>query len=281
MRLRKSNNKTDVFFPAVLALTFLCAVGQRSAADSSTSEGAKAFFFRRMKSPRSISAKNADEVRSIASLSKLMAAIVIAERHLKLDEITTITRTDRKVGSGGSRSRLLLGAKFTNRDLLYAALLASDNVAISALGRAVGLTPKELVSAMNRRAKLMGLKHTKFKDPVGIDHGNVSTAREVASILRAALKNRVLKAVMGKSEHFVRAVWPKTLTANYLSTNLFLHRGKYKIVGGKTGYNSKAGYCFATAIETDSHGTVLGVVLGSKGKLSRFRDFESAFSDIK
>ena len=185
------------------------------------------------------------------------------------------------MGSGGCRSRLKLGARFKNRDLLYAALLASDNVAISALGRSVGMSPKKLVATMNRRARLMGLKQTKFKDPVGIDHGNVSTAREVASILRAALKNRVLKVVMGRSAHFVRAVWPRTLTANYLNTNIFLHRGKLSVVGGKTGYNSKAGYCFASGVKTSRHGTVLGVVLGSSSKLSRFRDFKKALSRVR
>lgn len=242
---------------------------------------AEAVFFRPMESSGRLYSVKADEVRSIASLSKLMAALVIVERGLKLDEVTEITRADRRVGSGGSRSRLLLGARFTNRDLLYAALLASDNVAVSALGRAVGLNPKELVEEMNRRARLMGLKHTEFKDPVGIDHGNVSTAREVAYILRAALKNNVLKVVMGRNEYFVRAHWPRNLTANYLNTNLLMHRGSISVVGGKTGYNSRAGYCFASAVKTRRHGTVLGVVLGSRSRLSRFSDFRAVFSEIR
>ncbi len=276
----RRKNYIFILVPVIIISAAVARMGRASGDSQSVDIQAEAVFFRPLESSGRLYSVNADEVRSIASLSKLMAGLVIVERGLKLDEVTEITRADRRVGSGGSRSRLLLGARFTNRDLLYAALLASDNVAVSALGRAVGLQPAELVQEMNRRARLMGLKHTEFKDPVGIDHGNVSTAREVAHILRAALKNNVLSAVMARDEYFVRAVWPRNLTANYLNTNLLMHRGNISVVGGKTGYNSRAGYCFASAIKTRRHGVVLGVVLGSRSKLSRFRDFRAVVSEI-
>jgi D-alanyl-D-alanine endopeptidase (penicillin-binding protein 7) len=265
---------------AILAVAVFLAAPRAPAASQNEGYKAEAVFFRPLKKRTGLIDSQADEVRAIASLSKLMAAVVIVERHLKLDEVTKITRADRRVAAGGCRSRLLLGARFENRDLLYAALLASDNAAISALGRAVGLNEKKLVARMNRRARLMGLRHTRFVDPVGIDHGNVSTAREVAYILQAALKNRVLRHVLKTREHYVRAVWPKTLGINYLSTNVLLHRRKRTVLGGKTGYNSKAGYCFAAAVKVKGHGSVLGVVLGAKSKLSRFRVFRRALGRV-
>lgn len=222
---------------------------------------------------RVLFARNARKVKSIASLSKLMAVLVVVERHLRLQGITTLSRVDRKVGSGGSRSRLRLGAKYRNNDLLHAALLASDNSAVSALGRAVGLTPAAMVAAMNRRARLMGLRYTRFVDPVGIHTGNVSTAYEVALMLRAAVLNPTLRKVMRKAEHYARAVWPRRHRINYLNTNLLLHRPGFQVFGGKTGYNHKAGYCLATAVKMRRYGRVLAVILGSRSKLHRFKDF--------
>jgi D-alanyl-D-alanine endopeptidase (penicillin-binding protein 7) len=257
------------------------AGGGRADASGGWTLKADAVYFKKLGSRTPLLTKKSREVRSIASLSKLMSALVIVEKHLKLDEVTTIKRVDRKVAAGGARSRLLLGAKFTNRALLYAALVASDNAAISALGRAVGLDEKRLVAAMNKRARLMGLSHTRFADPVGIDHRNVSTAREVGYMLEAALTNRVLSHVMKTRERYVRAVWPKRLGINYLNTNLLLHRGNLKVLGGKTGYNSKAGYCLASAVRIKGYGKIVGVVLGSSSKLARFRDFRVSASRLR
>jgi D-alanyl-D-alanine carboxypeptidase len=84
--------------------------------------------------------------------------------------------------------------------------MGSDNRAVPALGRAVGLNPELLVDEMNKRAKLMGLKHTKFVEPTGIDHDNVSTAKEILYILKAASMNRVLSIVMSKASYDAKEV---------------------------------------------------------------------------
>lgn len=230
---------------------------------------------------RVLFARNASRVKSIASLSKLMAMLVVVERHLKLMGVTTLSKVDRRVASGGSRSRLKLGGKYLNNDLLHAALMASDNSAVSALGRAVGLSPAELVSVMNRRARLMGLRHTRFMDPVGIHTGNVSTAFEVALMLRAAAANPTLGKVMRKAEHYARAVWPSNHRVNYLNTNLLVHRSGFEVLGGKTGFNHKAGYCLATAVKLRPFGRVLAVILDSRSKLHRFRDFHTIARYLK
>lgn len=225
--------------------------------------------------------RHAGQVRSIASLSKLMAALVVMDHKLKLDAITTISSVDVQVGSGGCRTRLLKGMKVRNKDLLHAALLASDNRAISALGRAVGLTPKRLVAAMNARARKMKLTRTRFLDPVGINHGNVSTAYEVAKILRQAVLNPVLQKVMRTRNYFFHPIWPKRRSINYHNTNALVHRLRFPVYGGKTGFNNKAGYCFASAMRLPGVGPVLAVFLGSSSKTRRFADFYSLLDQLK
>jgi serine-type D-Ala-D-Ala endopeptidase (penicillin-binding protein 7) len=225
--------------------------------------------------------RNASKVRSIASLSKLMAVLVVMDRKLKLDGITTISSVDVKVGSGGCRTRLLKGMKVHNKDLLYAALLASDNRSVSALGRAAGLTTRQLVAAMNARARKMKLRHTRFIDPVGINHGNVSTAYEVAKILRQAVLHPILQKVMRTRNYYFRPVWPKRRSINYHNTNALVHRLRFPVYGGKTGFNNKAGYCFASAMRLPGAGPVLAVFLGSSSKTRRFADFYAVLNRLK
>lgn len=217
--------------------------------------------------------KDATEVRSIASLSKLMAVLVVVDKGLKLDDVVVMTQTDAQVASGGCRTRLLKGMKVKAQDLLHAALLASDNRAIPALGRAVGLSPAQLVAAMNARAKAMGLSHTRFLDPTGINPGNVSTAYEVAKIMRAAALHPTLQRVMRTREYYFSPIWPRQKTINYYNTNVLVHRLRYPVYGGKTGFNTQAGYCFTSAFRLPPHGPVLAVFLGSTSKAQRFADF--------
>lgn len=216
-------------------------------------------------------ARNATDVRAIASLTKLMAALVVMDRGLKLDAGTVINREDWKVALDGCRTRLELNWTYSNRDLMRAALMASDNRAVSALGRAVGLPANGLVQAMNERARRMGLKKTEFRGPVGIDPGNVSTAWEVARIARAASKIGALAQIMGTKEH--RVVPMKGyLKRWYRNTNPLVGSTKgVTFLASKTGYNHKAGYCIATVARLK--GRVYTVVLlGSTKKYTRVQD---------
>ena len=139
--------------------------------------------------------KDADKVHAIASTTKIFVALAVRKKGLDLDGWTAIDNVDVKWAKGGSRTRLDLGQSYRNHDLLRAMLMASDNRAPTALGRAAGMTPDQLVAAMNGIAKDLHLKRTKFTDPTGL-HGNVSTAREMAIALRAALEDDVLRAIM-------------------------------------------------------------------------------------
>src|SRR5258706_835011 len=121
-----------------------------------------------------IFAKNADEIRAIASTTKIFVAMAVRAKRVDLASWTEITKDDAKCARGGSRTRLDVGDQFRNEELLRAMLIASDNRAPSALGRACGLDPDGLVAEMNEVAKQLHLTRTHFTDPTGL-RGNVST----------------------------------------------------------------------------------------------------------
>jgi D-alanyl-D-alanine endopeptidase (penicillin-binding protein 7) len=218
-------------------------------------------------------AKNADEVRPIASISKLMAALVILERKLDLDGVTAIVDEDRQVASGGARSRLPVGWRFTNRDLLHAALMASDNRAVPALGRAVGLTPQALAAEMTKKAQALGLKHTRFADPVGLDASNVSTARELVRLIEAALENPVITEVTRKAQYVAHPVDRPGWSIEYNNTDVIARRARFEVLTGKTGYTDLALYCLAIAARVVGDHKVAMIFLGAVGKMTRFGDF--------
>ena len=213
--------------------------------------------------------KDADEIRSIASTTKIFVAMAV-RKGLDLDGWTEISTVDAHYAAGGARTRLDIGQKFRNKDLLRAMLIASDNRAPTALGRAAGMSPDELVDAMNAVARRLRLRRTKFTDPTGL-RGNESTAREMAIALRTALTDDVLRSIMRQDsadvvskDHYARI--------HYGSTNQPLVIGKWDIIGGKTGYTHSAGYCFITGARFDDREVVMAF-LGAGGKYTRFEDF--------
>jgi D-alanyl-D-alanine endopeptidase (penicillin-binding protein 7) len=213
--------------------------------------------------------KDADEIRPIASTTKIFVALAVRKK-LDLDGWTEIAKVDARFAAGGARTRLDIGQKFRNKDLLRAMLIASDNRAPTALARAAGMTPDELIDAMNAVVKALHLKRTKLTDPTGL-RGNTSTAREMALALRAALEDDVLTQVLRQDsaevvsqDHYARI--------HYVSTNQPLVTGRWDVTGGKTGYTKPAGYCFITGARFDHH-TVVMAFLGAGGKLTRFDDF--------
>lgn len=219
--------------------------------------------------------KNADEVRPIASISKLMATLVSVE-HLDLDAVTQMVDDDRRIASGGARSRLPVGLSFTNRDLLHAALMASDNRAVPALGRAAGFTPAQLVAAMNKKAAELGLSHTHFEDPVGLSAQNTSTARDLVGLLRAVMKNAIIREITQKPKYVAHPVGKPAWAIEYTNTDVIARSGKFEVITGKTGYTDVALYCLAIAVRMVSDRPVAMVFLGAVGKMTRFGDFSRA-----
>jgi len=214
--------------------------------------------------------KNADDIRAIASTTKIFVAMAVRKKGLDLDGWTEITRVDVKQARGGARTRLDIRRVFRNKDLLRAMLMASDNRAPSALGRAAGMSPEQLIAAMNGIAKDLKLKRTKFTDVTGL-RGNLSTAREMAIALRAALKDDVLREIMADDYEVIVGKGGKPKIP-YGNTNQVLLARKYDVIGGKTGYTEAAKYCFVTGARFKGR-ELLFAFLGADGKATRFADF--------
>jgi D-alanyl-D-alanine endopeptidase (penicillin-binding protein 7) len=214
-------------------------------------------------------AHNPDHERPIASISKLAAMLVVVDKGLELEGLSTINKTDVEVAKNGAKSRLLEGMTLSNRDLLHAALMGSDNRAVPALGRAVKLTPAQLVAGMNAKARQLGLKNTRFQEPTGLSVNNVSTPREVIVMLKQVIAHPVLGPITRRGEYDAHPVGKPPI--KYMNTDRAAARSNVQLVGGKTGYNDFARYCLTVATKIDGH-TYYMAFLGDEGKLTRFGD---------
>lgn len=214
-------------------------------------------------------ARRPDGPRAIASISKLAATLTVMDRNLDLDGLTTMKKVDMDVARGGAKSRLLEGMTLSNRDLLHAALLGSDNRAISALGRAVGLGTSQFTTAMNHKVASLGLRFTRFREPTGLSSDNQSTPRETIELLKAAMAHPVLGPIVRKPEYNAHPVSRPPI--HYANTNHPAARANVQILGGKTGYNDSARYCLVLAAAIDGHNYGMAF-LGTEGELTRFGD---------
>jgi len=215
-------------------------------------------------------AKDADAVRPIASMTKIFVAMVLRKRGLDLEGWTEITHVDAKAAEGGAGTRLLRGEVFRNLDLLHAMLLVSDNRVPTALARAVGMSPGELVDALAALADDLELEHTTFVDSSGI-LGNRSTARELARAFTAAAGDRLLARVMRTRHARVRSK-SEAVTIDYRHTVRPLWDRRFKVRAGKTGYTADAGYCMLVDAEVGGRRVVMAF-LGAARPSARLADF--------
>lgn len=218
-----------------------------------------------------IFAKNADKKRAIASISKLAAAIAVRKAGLDLEGFTEITAQDAEIAKRGSKPHIKVGWKISNRDLLYSSLIASENRAVPAMGRGAGLNEKKLVAEMNAVAKSLGLKNTFFDETTGLSYNNKSTAREVAKLLKAAMEDEVLADAMTRMTFEINPIEPANTPVNVWNTNHLLRTDKYKVLGGKTGFNNEAGYCLTTSLSVGDRDIII-VILGAHQPLTRYGD---------
>jgi D-alanyl-D-alanine endopeptidase (penicillin-binding protein 7) len=214
-------------------------------------------------------ARRPDEPRPIASISKLAATLTVIDRGLDLDATTTISHSDTDVARGGARSRLLEGMTLSNRDLLHAALLGSDNRAIPALGRAVGLDATQLAAAMTQKVRELGLRNTRFVEPTGLSPENVSTPREIVDLLRAVMDHPVLGEIDRKVEYDAHPVGRAPI--RYFATYRAAARPNTLVLGAKTGFNNVARYCLVVAARVSGRSVAMAF-LGTEGEMTRFGD---------
>jgi D-alanyl-D-alanine endopeptidase (penicillin-binding protein 7) len=215
-------------------------------------------------------AKHPDDVRSIGSITKLMTALVFLDTSPNLNAWEIITKDDYV---GGGRVYLDFENPLRVRDIFAASVIGSDNTATQALSRLSGMSAETFVSAMNAKAKALGMTSSIFTEVTGIDADNVSTARDLFLLLREAKTSEILRDFMTSPQ--VMVTHASGLSVTIPSTDaLFrsvLNAGEYRITGGKTGYIPEAGYCFMTMIERGSD-EVFVAVLGGTSKDDRFAD---------
>lgn len=214
-------------------------------------------------------AKNPDDVRSIASISKLMSAMVLLDRQPDFEQTVVITRED---AYQSSRSRLMIGYKMTLNDLLYTSLMVSDNRATRALARAVCGSYDKFADEMNAKAKSLGLVNTQFVEPTGLDERNVSTASEVAKLLYHARSYPLIARITSTTNYRVKILnRRRPITKSISNTNLLMH-SPYNILAGKTGYIRASQYCVVSLIQNRAGERLTVVALGAPGAMSRFRE---------
>lgn len=213
--------------------------------------------------------KDIDSVRSIASITKLMTAMVVLDAGLDLQQKIVITREDRDLVQL-TGSRLELGASLTRRELLLLALMSSENRAASALSRAYPGGRLKFVDAMNEKAKSLGMTSSHFSDPAGLHVENVASASDLAKMLAAAQTYPLIKeATTTLSEQ----VWPYSGRGplRYANTNRLLKNASWKIELSKTGYINEAGRCLVMRARINGEPISI-VLLNSFGKLTPFAD---------
>jgi len=212
---------------------------------------------------------NASQPRSIASLTKLMTAIVFLEGNPPLDSVVTVTREDAKA-AGRRRSQMGVGESFRLLDLLYASLMASDNRVTRTLARASGLSLDNFVLRMNEKARELGLDSTFFVEVTGLDAGNRSTAFDVSRLLSAALENYWVAHITATDQYTFHSV-NKRRRHILLNTNR-LARAGWEVEGGKTGFIAASGYCLVTIMKDKEEHEILAVLLGAPTNSRRFSE---------
>jgi len=211
--------------------------------------------------------RDARAVTPIASLTKLMTALVVLDGQQPLDEVITITADDKWQGKGAF-SRLPIGAKLTREDLLKLALMASENRAARTLGRNYPGGMPAFVRTMNLKAKALGMTQTHFDDPSGLSSNNVSSARDLVKLMNAASREVVIREYSTLPLHEVRI--GRSVLA-YRNTNLLIGKPDWEIRVQKTGYTNDAGECLVMQAMIGER-PVNMVFLNSFGKLTRTAD---------
>jgi len=219
--------------------------------------------------------KNADAVVPIASITKLMTAMVTLDRGLDLDERIVLSRED-AVGMKGARSRLRTGLAIRRGDLLLLALMSSENRAAAALGHSYPGGLEAFVDAMNAKAAVLEMNESRFVEPTGLSPANVSTAGDLAKMVRAAHDYPLIREFSTKNRATVQATTTtkrgiRGVPLQYGNTNGLVRSSYWDIELSKTGYISEAGRCLVMHVRLAEKDLIV-VLLDSWGKHSRIGD---------
>ncbi len=211
--------------------------------------------------------RRAHIAKPIASITKLMTALVVLEAEQPLDEVLEITKADTSNGKG-EYSRIAVGAKITRGDLMHLSLMSSENRAAHALGRNFPGGMQAFVRAMNAKAKSLGMTTARFVEPTGLSSQNVASPADLSKLVVAASNNELVRSYSTDKRYTVK-VGRQLL--EFRNTNPLVTNPGWEIALQKTGYISEAGRCLVMQAVIEGR-TVVIVLLNSVGKYTRVAD---------
>jgi D-alanyl-D-alanine endopeptidase (penicillin-binding protein 7) len=213
--------------------------------------------------------KNSQAVLPIASITKLMTAVVVTDAQLPLDEMLTVTQDDVDTEKG-SRSRLTVGTRLSREEMLHLALMSSENRAAHVLGRTYPGGLDVFVARMNAKAQSLGMVNTHYVEPTGLSSKNQSSARDLATLVNEAHQHALIRELSTSREYQVE-VGRNELT--FRNTNGLVRSPAWNIGVQKTGYISEAGRCLVMQAQMAGRKLIM-IFLDSAGKYSRIADAE-------
>jgi D-alanyl-D-alanine endopeptidase (penicillin-binding protein 7) len=217
--------------------------------------------------------ENSQDKRSIASITKVMTAVVFVESEPDLSQVVTIERSDTYAAS---TTHLRPNYQVPVRDLLHLLLISSDNAAARALARVSPWGPAGFVARMNEKATELGLQSTSYADPSGLDAANVSSAYDMARLITYASSDDRISDIMRKAEYQLK-LGRRSITIH--NTNRLLKASDYNVLGAKTGFIGQSGYCLATLLQLQNvNQPVAVVVLGARSNSGRFNEVKNLFN---
>lgn len=213
--------------------------------------------------------KNPGAVLPIASITKLMTALVVTEARLPLEETLTVAQDDVDA-TAGSSSRLKVGTQLKRGEMLHLALMSSENRAAHVLGRTYpgGIAP--FIAAMNEKAQALGMADTRYVEPTGLSSSNQSSAQDLARLVRAAFLHPIIRDLSTSPEASVPL---GARQVQFHTTNALVRSPQWEIGLQKTGYIAAAGRCMVMQAQLAGRKLIM-VLLDSAGKYSRIGDAE-------
>ena len=208
-----------------------------------------------------------EEKQAIASITKLMTALVFLDNEPNLNEVYTISEDD--TIDGGKR-HFFIGEKIKLSDILKAALIASDNEAAAILSQVNGLEKDEFIKLMNKKAIELGMLNTQFVDSTGLNKGNISTASDVSILFKEAFNNELIKEALSIPEYSFETLQGRE--KKITSTDYSVFNENINYLGGKTGYTDEADYCLVSSFRVSEEEDIIVVVLNSDSKEGRFSE---------
>ena len=248
---------------------------RRDASSAGIQTTGKAAMLMDVKSGAVLFERNSDQAFAIASITKLMTAMVVLDAKLPMDEEITLIKDD--LPSEG-RAELGVDQVYTRDELLHALLIGSVNMAGNALARTYPGGTEAFIQAMNAKAQEMSLSTAVFHDPTGLNSANVASASDVAHMLQRALNYAEIREItklnaVSMKDHKTGKV--TDLTSTNLLLDSFLNKKPYSIIAAKTGSLPEAGFCLAQATQDENGDELIAVTLGSENHFARYQDVKA------